>query len=81
MSMLANGTIKFNCDLCFTNFVKHPATGERMSVVPDEDALQVWTGPKFINFFQEKARRTFQGLYGKEVDGIEIEKYRMCWYV
>lgn len=77
--MLKDGTIKFNCDMCFTNYVTCPQTGQRMSVAPDQSVFNVWTGPKFIKFFQERARRTIDGLYGKEVEDIAIDAYRMCW--
>ena len=79
MSILENGTLKFNCDMCFTNYAECPYTGERMSVAPDESAYNIWTGPKFIKFFQERARRTLDGLYGKDVEDMAVESYRMCW--
>jgi sarcosine oxidase / L-pipecolate oxidase len=79
MSMLENGTFKFNCDLCFTNYTDCSATGDKMSLVPDDDLHQVWTGPDYIKFFKEKAQKTMKGLYGKEVENVKIEAYRMCW--
>ncbi|OAA50579.1 sarcosine oxidase [Metarhizium rileyi] len=79
MSILADGTIKFNCDMCFTNYVDCPFTGQRLSVAPEESVYNVWTGPKFIKFFQERARKTLDGLYGKEVEEVAIEAYRLCW--
>ncbi|KAG6009186.1 hypothetical protein E4U54_008594 [Claviceps lovelessii] len=79
MSMLEDGTIKFNCDMCFTNFVECPLTGQRLSMAPDEGVYNIWTGPKFIKFFQERARKTLDGLYGKEVEDVAIEAYRICW--
>ncbi|CAG7563582.1 unnamed protein product [Fusarium equiseti] len=78
MSILSDGTIKFNCDLCFTNYQVFPPTGEAMSVVPDQSVYNTWTGPRFLKFFEDRARRTFNGLYGKEVENIKIEAYRMC---
>ena len=79
MSILPDGTIKFNCDLCFTNYQVFPPTGEAMSVVPDQSVYNTWTGPRYLKFFEDRARRTFNGLYGKEVENIKIEAYRMCW--
>ncbi|RCI17387.1 hypothetical protein L249_2674 [Ophiocordyceps polyrhachis-furcata BCC 54312] len=79
MSMLKDGTIKFNCDMCFTNYVTFPPTGQRMSVAPEEDMYNKWTGPRFVKFFQDRARKTMNGLYGKEVEDIFIQQYRMCW--
>lgn len=81
MSMLDDGTIKFNCDLCFTNYRDWPFTEEPMSITPDISTYNVWTGPKFLEFFEERARQTIDGLYGDEVKDIQIDSYRMCWYV
>lgn len=81
MSILKDGTIKFNCDLCFTNYVECPATGERMSMAPDNSKFNVWTSPKFVDFFEKRARKTMDGLYGDETKDIFIDAYRMCWYV
>lgn len=80
MSILADGTIKFNCDMCFTNFTDFPATGERMSQPPSDPKYNTWTDPdSFIDFFKERAQSTFKGLYGDEVKDVEIESYRICW--
>ncbi|KAF7560001.1 hypothetical protein G7046_g4153 [Stylonectria norvegica] len=79
MSILQDGTIKFNCDLCFTNYKTFPLTGEKMSVAPDETMYNMWTGPRFLKFFEDRARKTINGLYGKEVEHVKIDAYRMCW--
>ena len=79
MSILNDGTIKFNCDLCFTNYVDFPPTGEQMSIAPEQSGYNVWTGPEYIQFFKDRARRTIDGLYGDEVANVEIDAYRMCW--
>lgn len=80
MSIFPDGLIKFNCDLCFTNYVDVPGVpGGKMSVAPDVAKLNVWTGPDFIKFFEDRARKVFDGLYGDEVKDIKIDAYRMCW--
>ncbi|KAH8178502.1 FAD dependent oxidoreductase domain-containing protein [Sarocladium implicatum] len=79
MSILGDGTIKFNCDLCFTNYKTFEPTGEKMSVAPEELEYNVWTSGKFIKFFEARARATMDGLYGDEVREVRIESYRMCW--
>lgn len=79
MSILPDGTIKFNCDMCFTNYVHFPPTGEMMSITPDSSQYNLWTGPKFLKFFEDRARRTLDGLYGDEVRNVPVEAYRMCW--
>jgi sarcosine oxidase/L-pipecolate oxidase len=48
MSILKDGTIKFNCDMCFTNYVNNPITGEKMSMAPEVSAYNTWTGPDFV---------------------------------
>ncbi|RFU75261.1 sarcosine oxidase [Trichoderma arundinaceum] len=65
--------------MCFTNYVDNPIIGEKMSMVPDALGYNTWTGPEFIPFFQQRARMTFDGLYGKEVENLSIESYRVCW--
>lgn len=65
--------------MCFTNYVDCPFTGQRLSMAPNENVFNHWTGPKFIKFFQERARKTLDGLYGKEVEDVAIDAYRMCW--
>lgn len=79
MSILADGTIKFNCDMCFTNYTNFPATGELMSQPPSDPKYNTWTGPDFVDFFKQRAQKTFRGLYGDEVKDVEIESYRICW--
>ncbi|CAM1502060.1 Fc.00g040440.m01.CDS01 [Cosmosporella sp. VM-42] len=79
MSILKDGTIKFNCDLCFTNYQTFAPTGEKMSVAPEQSMYNTWTGPRFLKFFEDRARKTISGLYGNEVDKVKINAYRMCW--
>lgn len=79
MSILKDGTIKFNCDLCFTNYQTFKPTGERMSLVPNQTMYNTWTGPRFLQFFEDRARKTMNGLYGEWAEKVKIESYRMCW--
>jgi sarcosine oxidase/L-pipecolate oxidase len=81
MSILEDGTVKFNCDMCFTNYIDCPYTGEKTSVPPEDSDLNMWTGPNFIKFFEKRARNTMDKLYGDCVEDISIDSYRMCWYV
>ena len=81
MSILPDGTIKFNCDFCFTNYVKHPITRQRMSLVPNEAVYNTWSSDGFPSCFHERARKTMDGLYGDLVKDVPILGYRMCWYV
>ena len=78
MSMLKDGTLKFNLDLCFTN-KQLTHEGGVMSVVPNKRELNEWTGPEFVPHFQKAARRALDGLYGEQVEDLTIESYRICW--
>jgi sarcosine oxidase / L-pipecolate oxidase len=80
MSMTPDGVCKFNCDLSFTNLTFHPPTGKELSIPPDCPNHYGWTG-KFPKLLIERCRQTLKGLYGDEASNLEIEGYRMCWYV
>ncbi|KAM3538614.1 hypothetical protein ARSEF1564_008461 [Beauveria bassiana] len=79
MSMLQDGTAKFNCDMCFTNYVDFAAIGKQMSIPPVDGQYNMWTGVKVAQFFQEKAKNALRGLYGQEIDKTFIKGYRLCW--
>ncbi|KAM0277867.1 hypothetical protein ACHAQH_005499 [Verticillium albo-atrum] len=79
MGMTAEGVIKFNCDMSFTNMQEHKASGQRMSMAPDDEQYGTWFGKAFSSRFEKRALSTMKGLYGKEVNGVKIEKFRMCW--
>lgn len=77
--MLKDGTVKFNCDMCFTNMGIFEATGQRMSVVPSASNYNVWGDKNCIKYFETRARLTMESLYGNELADVKIESYRMCW--
>ncbi|KAI1119916.1 sarcosine oxidase [Nemania abortiva] len=77
MSLAKDGVIKFNCDLCFTNFQKQE-DGSILSVPPDGASNFTWT-TEMPQKFKDIAQRTLHGLYGENSNGVEIEAYRLCW--
>ena len=79
MSTLQDGTAKFNCDMCFTNYQDSAASVDRLSIPPDDAQYNTWSGLSFPHFFQEKAKKALQGLYGKEMSNVSISGYRLCW--
>ncbi|KAF3358652.1 hypothetical protein VDGD_01565 [Verticillium dahliae] len=79
MGMTAEGVIKFNCDMSFTNMQLHKPSGQRMSMAPDDEQYATWFNRAFSSRFEKRALSTMRGLYGKEVDGVKIERFRMCW--
>jgi sarcosine oxidase/L-pipecolate oxidase len=80
MSVTEDGTIKFNLDMCFTNYKQLCPGGPTMSVTPTEPNHFTWTADNFPKVFKEKAVHAMAGLYGDSVKGAKIERYRMCWY-
>ncbi|KAL2756038.1 hypothetical protein ACRALDRAFT_2106189 [Sodiomyces alcalophilus JCM 7366] len=79
MSMTPDGIIKFNCDMGFTNMQHHEASRQKMSTTPDEAMHGTWHEEAFSEKFKARALSTMKELYGKEMDGVEIDRYRMCW--
>ncbi|KAI0150756.1 sarcosine oxidase [Xylariaceae sp. FL1272] len=77
MSLAPDGVIKFNCDLCFTNFEKQE-DGAMLSVAPNEPSKHTWT-KDVPQKLKDIAQRTLHGLYGENADGVEVEGYRICW--
>jgi sarcosine oxidase/L-pipecolate oxidase len=76
MGMTADGILKFNCDISFTNMSLHPATREMMSIPPDSSNETNWTFGTFPKLFKERSQNVLKGSYGRLVDGLEIEEYR-----
>ncbi|OHE90952.1 FAD dependent oxidoreductase [Colletotrichum orchidophilum] len=80
MSMTPDGTLKFNCDMAFTYHQFHAITGKSMSLAPSSPNLTEWTSEEGVpKRLREQARKTLRGLYGDEMQGKVIEKYRVCW--
>jgi sarcosine oxidase / L-pipecolate oxidase len=81
MSVTEDGTIKFNLDMCFTDYKTLYPGGPTMSVTPTEPNHFTWTVDNFPKAFKEKAAQAMAGLYGDSAKAAKIESYRMCWCV
>ncbi|TQN63818.1 L-pipecolate oxidase, partial [Colletotrichum shisoi] len=80
MSMTADGTLKFNCDMAFTYKQLHVPSGTVMSLAPSDSHLTEWTAEEHIpRHLKKRAYKTLRGLYGDEMKDRVIEKYRICW--
>lgn len=79
MSMTSDGVIKFNCDMGFTNMQYHEPSHQRLSTTPNEAMYGTWHDEAFSEKFKARALNTMKELYGREMEGVEIERYRMCW--
>jgi sarcosine oxidase / L-pipecolate oxidase len=81
MGMTPDGILKFNCDISFTNMGVHPITQEAMSIPPVLRGETTWTSGTFPKVLKERSQKVLKGSYGRLVDGLEINEYRMCWHV
>jgi len=79
MSMTPDGTLKFNCDMAFLYNQFHTPTGTTMSLAPTDPHLTEWTTEEHIpRHLKNRAYKTLKGLYGDEMEGRTIDKYRIC---
>ena len=67
--------LKFARDVSFTNTVEH-ASGLRISMPPDEPLYSQWDVPQSL---KDELETVSQGIFGKEVDKLELENHRICW--
>lgn len=77
MSLLADGTVKFNCDMCFTNTQRQP-DGSLLSVPPSDPGQFTWA-EDVPQTLKDIAQNTMRGLYGDVANGVKIDGYRLCW--
>jgi hypothetical protein len=74
-----DGLLKFNLEKSFTNYQFHSASGKTISWPPESAQEGRWTihVPKVL---QDEAYQVAKNLYDLELQGLEIESYRVCWY-
>lgn len=72
------GYLKFTFELSFTNKEFHDTSGQTISRPPTRKSQSTWS-----HDVPEQCKREVQmvvkHVYGKEVEGLTIENYRMCW--
>ena len=75
----ADGRLKFNYEVSFTNKEYHEPSGQTISVPPLIQSRSTW-GQDVPRGLKEEIQRVVWHTYGDWIHGIEIEAYRMCWY-
>ena len=58
----------------------HDGLGKEISVPPSSQDQSTW-GQNVPEGLKQEAANVVRNTYGSHVPGIEIESYRMCWYV
>ncbi|KAL8714148.1 MAG: hypothetical protein Q9220_001876 [cf. Caloplaca sp. 1 TL-2023] len=73
-----DGLLKFCRDVSFTHNIYHTASGQTISVPPSPPSQSTWS-QDVPPGLKEEAFNVMTQTYGKEVEGLEFESYRMCW--
>ncbi|KAL2041194.1 hypothetical protein N7G274_006139 [Stereocaulon virgatum] len=73
-----DGVLKFNSELSFTNNVYHEESDQMISIPPTAQSQRTWS-QDVPQILKDDVRRVMTNTYGKQVEGIEVESYRMCW--
>lgn len=74
------GQLKFIRDIPFLHSVKHDASGQKFSVPFTSTDRSQWTSPdKMPSGIKDEIRKSMKGIYGKEMQDLEISTYRFCW--
>ncbi len=75
-----DGELKFCRDVSFTNSVKHPVSGQTISVPPITSGKTQWTAPENVpSGLREELYTVMKGIYGKEAEGMNLDTFRLCW--
>jgi hypothetical protein len=76
--MNALGLLKFNHELSFTNLEYHAASGSLISWPPGAPNRSTWTRD-IPEAFKQETLKVVRNTYGKDLDGLTFESWRMCW--
>ncbi|PQE22930.1 FAD dependent oxidoreductase protein [Rutstroemia sp. NJR-2017a BBW] len=71
-----DGILKFCVDVSFKNTLKHDSSRQLISAppaVPDQAQNVVPAS------MQGECRRVMKGIYGREVDDLQFDSFRICW--
>jgi sarcosine oxidase/L-pipecolate oxidase len=71
--------LKFNYEVSFTNKELHDGSGQTISVPPARLDQSTWS-QAVPQGLKDEIHTVVEHVFGKWVDGIKIEDYRMCWY-
>ncbi|KAI8625007.1 sarcosine oxidase [Xylariaceae sp. FL1651] len=72
------GLLKFNCDKSFTNFVYHKGLEKQLSLPPSKRTETVFS-QDVPESLKKDVQRVVDNTYGRNIQGLVIQSYRMCW--
>jgi hypothetical protein len=74
----ANHLLKFNYEGSFSNLTHHAASGQMISVPPDQAAKTCWTR-NVPETLKKEVLNVVWSMYGKGAPGLQPVEFRMCW--
>ncbi|CAH0000687.1 unnamed protein product [Clonostachys byssicola] len=74
----AEGILKFNYEVSFTNVEHHEASGQTLSIPPVHASQTTWS-QRVPEQLKQKVRTVVDHVYGKNAPGLTFDSYRMCW--
>ena len=75
-----DGLMKIARDESFSHYVHHEASNQKISVPPESINQTVW-GQNVPQGLKDECNEVVRRSLGEKADGLEIEAYRLCWYV
>lgn len=72
--------LKIARDESFSHYVHHKASDQTLSVPPKFKNQTAW-GPNVPQGLKEECKEILRKSLGEQAEGLEIESYRLCWYV
>ncbi|KUJ07463.1 sarcosine oxidase [Mollisia scopiformis] len=71
--------LKFNYEVSFTNKEFHDGSGQTISVPPARLDQSTWSQAVPQGLKKDEIHTVVDHVFGKWIDGIKIEDYRICW--
>ena len=75
-----DGLMKIARDESFSHYVQHEASNQKISIPPESRSQTVW-GQNVPQGLKDECIEVVRRSLGKKAEGLEIEAYRLCWYV
>lgn len=75
-----DGLMKIARDESFSHYVQHEASNQKISIPPESRSQTVW-GQDVPQGLKDECNEVVRRSLGEKAEGLEIEAYRLCWYV
>ena len=72
--------MKIARDESFSHYVQHEASNQKISMPPEPRNQTVW-GQDVPQGLKDECNEVVRRSLGDKAEGLEIEAYRLCWYL